>query len=295
MLSGCSLQSMAAGYFQTTLTNAEENFQKSQNYYVVERALPAFIVLLDATIAQNPEDPALLLQGAKLHTVYGISFAEPVNTEWAKLHYQQASQYLEKLWQIKYRLSPASTAFQELKQLVAAFTIDNIADLFWLAMSWGNYINTSRDETAAISKISYIEMLMQRVLELDESYENAMPHLFLGAFYSASQTTGEKQKAQQHFERAIQLTKQEMLVVHVTYARTFACTYKDQKLFETLLNYVVERWENRAAKPFAAQYTLSNAMAHQQAKALMENSDQLFPSFESEEPQPANNQGAGKE
>lgn len=277
---GCSLESMAAGYLQSTVSEGQEFFQKNPNFYLFERAMPTFIVMLDLAIVKNPDDVSLLVQGAKLHTVYGLSFVEAQNIEWARLHYVQAKQYMEKTWRLKYEVEISKISFQDMQQRIAAFTMDDIAELFWLAMSWGSYINTNRSETSAIASIPFVEVLMKRALELDENYEHAMPHLFLGAFYSASSSTGDKQSAQRHFAKALELTGKQMYLVHVMYARTFACAFKDKKLFEELLQHVVQGWENRDQKTFAEEYTLSNAMAYQQARQLLDKTDDLFPSFE---------------
>jgi hypothetical protein len=280
-LSGCSINSIAAGYLQSTVAEGQTFFQSNPNFYLFERAMPTFIVMLDLAIVKQPDDVALLVQGAKLHTFYGLSFAEAQNNEWARLHYAQAKKYMEKVWQIKYTIDIAKISFQDLQKKIAGLPRKDVAELFWLAMSWGSYINTNRAETSAVVAVPFVEVLMQRVMQLDENYEHAMPHLFLGAFYSTSPSAGNKETAREHFVKALALTGGQMYLVHVTYARTFACVFKDKKLFEELLQQVFQGWENRDRQTFAAEYTLSNAMAYQQARLLLDKTEDMFPSFES--------------
>lgn len=278
---GCSLKTIASSYLQETMAKTAEKLQESPNAYLIERALPAFIVLLDSSVADNPEDISLLQQAAKLHTAYAISFAEPVNPAWARLHYQQAKQYMENAWKLKYNRVPREIPFQEFKSWSSKLPKEDVPMLFWLAVSWGSYIHTALDDTQAIGDIPYVETLIKQVVQLDEEYEHGSGHLFLGVFYSAFRATGEKEEARQHFEKALQLTKGELYSVHVAYARSFATAFKEKQLFEKLLEQVTQNWENRTANSFNPQFTLSNAIAYNQAQLLRDKIDDLFPSLDS--------------
>lgn len=280
LFSGCGVfQSVATDSLMSTLASAEKSIQQSENYYVVEQAMPTFIVMVDAFLADNPDDIDLLLQAAKLHTAYGLSYAQPENPEWAQLHYRQAYEYIEHCIELKYGLKISKVPFPQLEQTLHHLPNDSLVYLFWLAMSWGSYINTNRDDTDCMASLPYIEIILQRILELDEYYENGMAHLCMGIFYGMSATTGDKAKSQMHFEKILKHTKRQLYLVHVTYAKTFAYTFQDQELFEKLLEEVIDGWENRNYEPFASEFTLSNAIAYKQALLLEEQIEDYFPSF----------------
>lgn len=281
LTSGCGIfQSVAKDSILDTLANAEESIKESENYQLMERAMPTFIILMDTLLAESPDDISLLLQAAKLHSAYGLYFAQPKDPQWATLHYKQAHAYIERAFELKYGMRPSKIPFPKLEEELGKLPEDSINYLFWLAMSWGGYINTNRDDTEAMGALPYIETILHRILKLDEYYENGMTHLCLGMFYGMSSTTGDKEKSAFHFERILTHTKRQLYTVQVTYARTFAYTFQDKELFENLVEEVIDNWEDRDSHPFNSEFTLSNAIAYQQAILLQEQIDEYFPSFD---------------
>ncbi len=131
----------------------------------------------------------------------------------------------------------------------------------------------SLDQPEALADVSKVEALMQRTLDLDETYHYAGPHLLLGIFYGSRTPLlgGNPDKARQHFEKNMELTEGKYLLTPLLYARTVAVQTQDRALFDRLLTRVKET--PAAGLP---EQRLANEVAKRKAKHLAEKADELF-------------------
>ncbi len=274
---GCTSKGIINSYLISTLEGTQASLQQSKNHQLVERALPPFIVMVDAAIADDPENVALLIKGAQLHVGYALSFIEDKDPAWAALHYENAREYTFRAIQVEYDIQSHAIVGQEenkVKKLLAEkFSKENIQDLFWWGMSWGLWINANRENIKSIGEFPYVRLIMEHALFLDPTYENGMPHLFFGLYYGSIHKTlgGEPEKGKEHFEKILEITKGEWLSAKVLYARTYARTIQDRKLYEKLLNEVLD-----APDPVNKDYILSNSLAKKQAETLLGKIDEYF-------------------
>jgi hypothetical protein len=111
-----------------------------------------------------------------------------------------------------------------------------------------------------------------RVVELDETYERGNAYLYLGVLATLLPPSmgGKAELGQQHFERAIFLSRERDLMAKVLYARHYARLVFDRGLHDRLLNEVL------AADPHAPRLTLSNTIAKERARELLASSDDYF-------------------
>jgi len=110
------------------------------------------------------------------------------------------------------------------------------------------------------------------VIDLDDGYEHGFPHVYLGVINSQLPATlgGRPEIGRQHFERAIELSMGKNLIAKTEYAHTYARLLFKQKLHDKLLNEVL------AADPEIEGLTLSNVIAQEQARILLEDSKDYF-------------------
>ena len=81
---------------------------------------------------------------------------------------------------------------------------------------------------------------------------------------------GQPELGQQHFDKALVLSQQRNLMVKVYYAKNYARGIFDRELHDKLLNEVLR------ADIHAGTLTLSNVLAQQQAKILLQSADDYF-------------------
>jgi hypothetical protein len=114
---------------------------------------------------------------------------------------------------------------------------------------------------------------MNLVLELDETYHYAGPHLFLGAFYGSRSKLlgGDPEKARKHFIKSLTLTSSRFLMSRVLYAKTYAVQVQDRNLFEDQLKAVIE-----TPSDILPEQRLANEVAKIKARRLLKLLGELF-------------------
>lgn len=159
------------------------------------------------------------------------------------------------------------------KKSLNSFGKGSVPELFWTAFNWGSTINLNKDSPLAIVELPKVEAMMRRVLELDENFYYASPHLFFGVFYGSRPKMfgGNPIKSKEHFEKALAAYERKFLLAQVTYAHIYAVQNQDRALFETLLNEVLNT--DPAVLP---EQRLGNEMAHLKARWLLDNAHKFF-------------------
>ena len=113
---------------------------------------------------------------------------------------------------------------------------------------------------------------MLRVVELDDSYYYGGAHIFLGAYYSSRPAMygGKPQLSRDHFERALAISNRKFLLTQVAYAETYARMIFDKKLYQSLLNEVLDQplEDNLMAS--------SNKLAQVMAQKLLDATEEYF-------------------
>ena len=92
---------------------------------------------------------------------------------------------------------------------VLAVTTADVPLLYWTAIAWAAAISSSKDNPELVAQIPVMEALMDRALELDESYGRGAIHTFLIAYEMSRQgAPGDPAaRARTHFERAMALSE----------------------------------------------------------------------------------------
>jgi hypothetical protein len=107
---------------------------------------------------------------------------------------------------------------------------------------------------------------MSRLLEIDESYEGGVIHLFFGGYYAAKPALfgGKPELSRIHFEKALELSKRRFLLIQTTYAATLARQTGDKELYGRLLQEVLS-----FPLDSAPEFALSNRIAVKRARRLL--------------------------
>jgi hypothetical protein len=129
------------------------------------------------------------------------------------------------------------------------------------------------DSIEALAELPKVQLMMQRVLELDEGYYYGGAHLFMGIWLASrpKMAGGDLKKAQEHFLKAIDLGKGKFLMAYVYYANHYARQVLDKDLFISTLQKVLETPAD--ASP---DLTLLNTIAQREAKKLLDHMEEYF-------------------
>jgi hypothetical protein len=259
-LAGCV--SLATDRLANNLSQAMLNQTDPE---IVRSGAPAYLLLLDSMIAQNPHDQALLYAGARLYSAYaGGLVTDP----------QRQQRLTDKALEYARRglcpetpefCSTLGEPFETFAMALAEVDEDEIEGIYLYATSWAGWIQAHSESWSAVADLPKAEAMLQWVTTRDPSHDNGRAQLYLGVIGSQVPPAlgGKPEVGRQHFEAAITFSHGRDLMAKVEYARHYARLVFDQPLHDRLLNEVLK------ADPVASGLTLSNIMAQQQAAKLL--------------------------
>ena len=150
---------------------------------------------------------------------------------------------------------------------------DLVPGLFWTGFGLAGAVNLGRDQPEFIVRLPHVEAIFTRLVELDEHFFYAGPHLALGSFYASRIALfgGDLEKGRDHFELGIQLTDGTFLMHKVLYALYYAHQTQNRALFERLLTEVI-----KAPADILPEQRLANVIAQRRAHRYLSWTDDLF-------------------
>lgn len=158
-------------------------------------------------------------------------------------------------------------------RLVAGAGRSQITGMFWVALGLGATIGMFPEDLELGARLPQVELLLARVIELDEGFQDGLAHITLGILWSARSAAvgGDPERGRAHFDRARALSGGRNLMSDVMYARYYAVTTRDRRLFHDTLRAVLGTpasiWpENR----------LSNEIAQRKARRYLAHERRWF-------------------
>ncbi|NNC66084.1 MAG: hypothetical protein HKN84_14975 [Gammaproteobacteria bacterium] len=238
---------------------------------VIEQGLPAYLLIADGFIAQEPDSAGLLAGGAQLFALYGSRF-EP-DADHAIVLTAKARRYGARALCLEHEpaCSWGGLNYDDFVAELALLRLRHAEFLYAYAVSWLSHLEATSDITA-IGELPWIQAAMERLLELDETHDGGGVHTYLGILNSLRPPAlgGLPEVAKAHFERSIELSDGLDLSAKVEYARRYARMVFDQELHDRLLQEVL------AAPVTAPGRTLFNVLAKREAEVLLETSTEYF-------------------
>ncbi len=159
------------------------------------------------------------------------------------------------------------------RQAVRAADKADVGLLYWTAASWGLAIAVSKDIPDLVADQPKVEALIDRALELNESYDNGAIHSFLITYEQARQGASgtPESRIRPHFERAVELSGGHLATPMVAYAESVSLMDLNRKEFETMLRRAL------AISPDARpQWRLMNLVSQRRARWLLSRINDLF-------------------
>jgi hypothetical protein len=239
---------------------------------LIGSGVPAYLLLVDGFIFDNPDDEDLLAAGAQIYSLYGSRFstddAAAVRLTGKARDYGRRSICLAHEPACEWDGLPYDAYVAELSEVGEK----EIAYLYAYALGWLAYLDATSEDLSAVAELPWVEATMERALELDEAYERGAVHTWLGILNSLRPPAlgGEPEIAQAHFERSLELSGERDLSVKVEYARRYGRLMYEQGLHDRLLHEVL------AAPAEEDGYTLFNVLAKQDAESLLATSQEYF-------------------
>lgn len=269
-LSGCaSLVGSVAGGMAEDLGGA---ILDNPDVTMVREGAPAYLLLMDGLLAQNPDNAALLGQAAQLNSAYAAAFVD--DPERSRDMNDKALDLAERAVcaGVRKGCGVRTREFEAYQAWLDGRSLNDVPLLYRLGSTWAGWIQANSDDFAAIAELARVKALMTRVIELDEDYDYGGAHLYMGVFETLFPPAmgGRPKEGRRHFERALALSEGRHLMTKVLYAEQYGRLVFDRELHDRLLEEVL------AAEPRVPGLTLINVVAQEQAAELLESADDYF-------------------
>jgi len=239
---------------------------------LVAEGAPAYLLLLDGMIQNNPQSPALLAAAAQLNAVYGAFFS--ADAERAVQFATKAQNYGNRAICVDLN---AACEWQDLDYDAFVDALEDVSkrqmeSLFAYGVGWLSYLQATSADWNTVADVPRVQAVLDRLVAIYDTYRDGAVHVYLGLLNALRPPAlgGEPEIARAHFERAIELSGGRDLGAKVQFARSYARLVYDRELHDRLLTEVLE------ASTEAPGLTLFNVLAQQEAKVLLEDADEYF-------------------
>ena len=250
--------------------------------------------LLESMLYLSPRNETLLMMVTKSFGGYAAAFVEP---EWSLRDDYFSEEYLQtknrllglfrrsrdtglrwiderssRVGQLL-RAQRSDEWLEDLPGALARLGRRDVPALFWTAQAWGLLIRTDDENLVEIANLRKIEMIMQRIYELDPDYNFGSVHLFFGMTIATlgAELGGDLDEAKRHFENAVAVNDGRFLTNSFLYAKEYCRAIQDRDCFVDGLEEVA----NADPDVFPEQ-RLANTLATIWARQWLARTDDLF-------------------
>ena len=287
LLSGCAtIQHTAVNKLGDALARGGTTYASDDDPELIRAASPFSLKLIESLLAETPQHRGLLLAAASGFTQYGYAFVQQDADELESTDVAGAAVMRARARRLYLRARDcglrglavthpeiADELRRDPRAAVSRCTTDDVPLLYWTAASWSAAIAVTKDRPDLIAELPQAEALIDRALELDETFDHGAIHNFLITYEMArAGGTGDPAtRARAHYERALALGGGHAVSPIIAYAESVCLPQQDRAQFETLLRRAL------ALDPDAhPESRLGNLIMQRRARWLLAHTDDLF-------------------
>lgn len=274
LLAGCSTGKMVVRGSQTIMDSGIEAMNRESDLQLARAAMPANLKLMEGMLLEDPDNIDLLLYAAQGFYGYSYGFIETEDADRASDLYRRCYGYARRTFSLRgFDVDPETASSDALQNALASAGKHDVPAIFWSASCLGKWVDMNRDNIAGIAGLSNVATLMQRVIELDETYYHGAAHMFFGVYYGgrAPMLGGDFALAEQHFRRAAEINNDKLLLVDLLQAEYLDRQQLNQEAFHQRLLGILE-----APDDLYPQMALINAISKDKAALLLEYEGDWF-------------------
>lgn len=272
-LSACSMDKMMVKMSMPMIDSGIEAMNYETDLQLAEDSMPANLSMLNGMINLHPENAQLHTFAAQAY--YGLSygFNEDNKPERGSDFYLRGLKHGLTALELNGAKDLKNSPIANFEEQVGKMGKDNIAAMFWTASNWGKWIDMHRDDAEAIAQLARATALMQRIIELDDTFYYGGAHIYFGVYYGsrAPLLGGNFVKSRQHFDRAREITDSKLLIVDLLQAQYLARQQNDQQDFHDRLTAILN-----APDDLMPELALQNQIAKRKAALLLKKESEWF-------------------
>ena len=185
LVSGCSIKRMAVNASGNALAGGGTTFSSDDDPELIKAAVPFSLKLMDSLLDHSPRHQGLLFATSSGFTRYAYAFVQQEADESEDNNLTAANELRTRARKLYLRAHNYGLRGLEVnhhgfgKALLAnpkdAVQVAKVADvplLYWTAVSWAGAVSLSKDNPELIGDLPIVEALIDRALELDESFDH---------------------------------------------------------------------------------------------------------------------------
>ena len=297
-VTSCSVKKYAIRQVGASLNSGASVFETDEDLELVGGALPFSLKLVESLLAEVPDDRNLLITACRGFTLYSYAY---VDFEADKLIEEDLAagrkmrQRARKLYLrgVDYGLRGIETAYPGFAEVLGrnpgeavAVTNPKKADrdlplLYWTAASLGLAISTATDDAAMLARLPEVEALLNRAIELDQSWDEGALHDFRLVFESSRPGAQDRALIEESYRKALTLSGGNNSGLYVSYAEAVAIPDQNAALFREMMQKALA--VDIEADP---DNRLRNVLGKRRAQWQLDRIEDLFLILD--EPEPSN-------
>ena len=284
-MQACSIRKSAFNTIGSALSGVADEFARDEDPELVRGAVPFSLKVMETILREDPKNTAMLTGLAKGFSQFAYGFvmqeADEIEDK-DKIAAKAARDRATKLFlrgrdfglryfELKHPTFAADLKADPKKAVMKATKAD-VPMLYWTAVGWAAALSTSRD-FMMLPQIPQFEALLERALDLDETYEQGAIHGFYITYEMArlNAKSDKAANAKKHFDRAMELGGGKQAGPLVSYAESVLVPARKRAEFETMLKQALQIDSN--AVPDSR---LLNLIFQKRAKLLLSRAEKLF-------------------
>ncbi len=288
-LSGCSIRQTAVNAIGNALAGGGGVYASDDDPELIRDALPFGLKTFESLLEVSPEHQGLLLAAGRGFAAYAyliqdeadrldetdLRRAQDLRARARKL-YLRGRDYALRGLEARH---PGFTAAIKIDRaaVLATMTGADAALLYWTGVSWAGAVSVAKNDPDLLIDLPLAGMLVERVLELDESYDLGAAHEFFVS-YEASRPGGSTAKARTHYRRALEISGGQRASVHLALAENVTVREQNPEEFRALIAAALVIDPEKSP-----QLRLVNAIARRRAAWLGTRTNYLFLEAEQKE------------
>jgi tetratricopeptide (TPR) repeat protein len=272
-LSGCSFNQMLVRASTPMIEGGVDALNHETDLDLAEESIPANLNMLLGMINIDPENAQLQTYAAQAFYGLAYGFNEDSRPERASAFYLRGLAHGLKALEINGASDLKNSTITDFEEQVNRLGKDDVAAMFWTASCWAKWIDMHRDDAEAIAELVRATTLMQRVIDLEDTFYYGGAHMYFGVYYGSRSPMlgGNFEKSRQHFDRAREITDNKLLIPDLLQAQYLARQQHDRQDFHDRLTAVIN-----APDDLMPELGLQNQIAKRKAALLLKKESGWF-------------------
>lgn len=275
IVSSCSIQKTVTTLTARVVTDGMKALETESDLWIADQSVVPMVKIIEVLKEGDPENREFLSLMPQVYGNIAFGFFEPKYLAGAKekdVWRQRIERY--------YRLGSESGmkglskrfgkgvdgSIMDFEKAVKKAKKQDLKVLFWTAFDLGNLVNLNRDDVASVANMPKVNMMIDRVLELDPQFGYGSALAFKAAMLASrpKMLGGDPDKASALFNEAIKMHDGKYLMTKVMYVEWLTIPQGDANLTRKLLTEVINAEPN-----ILPEQALANQIAKERARILL--------------------------